>query len=381
MKTKEKWHSFECFIIKQGESAPEIATFAIDAYTLQTLSTVSRINDESKGYQRIINPRRTAAIRRFVEIPEAILPTSIVLATGDKPGFVKVSARSPIGETGKIWSATLKIKESSAYKPILVIDGQHRLVGITSSRHSPYPVPVTLLLDANLLVQMAHFEVINNKATRIPASHLNELRGMMFEQSAEDEEKLNSLLGQLGVRSLSSPAMVSELNGLNMIFEGILDFPSNKAGFVSSNTLRGLIDKSRSSGFLKYLPEDDDDDLRAYNSLWVGVSRKFSTRWKLETGLFQKFAAGETKKANVKSSQRLLHSASMSVIGSIADNELASASYRKKWLDNPTIIADLVQKEILGRIPSDFWEDSKLLIDNTSKGRDALRKTLEAQML
>lgn len=381
MQNKEKWLSFECFIIRQGEKAPEIATFAIDAYTLQNLSTVSRITDETKGYQRIINNRRLAAIRRFVEIPEAILPTSIVLATGDKPGFVKVSARKAIGETGRIWSATLSIKQSSAYKPILVIDGQHRLFGITSSKHSPYPVPVTLLLNADLLTQMAHFEVINNKATRIPASHLNELRGMMFEYSEADEEQLNSLLGQLGVRSLTSSAMVSELNGLNMIFEGILDFPSNEAGFVSSNTLRGLIDKSRSSGFLKYLPEDDNDDLLAYNSLWVGVSRKFSDRWKLETGFFQKYAAGETKKNNVKAAQRLLHSASISVIGSIADNELASASYRKKWLDNPAMIAELVQKEILGKIPNNFWSDENLLIDNTSKGKESLRKKLEAQMI
>jgi DGQHR domain-containing protein len=381
MTTKEKWLSFDCFIIKQGDKAPEIATFAIDAYTLDSISTVSRITDPSKGYQRIINPRRLVAIRRFVEIEEAILPTSIVLATGDKPDFIKISSRTPVGESGRIWSAKLKIKQSPNYKPLLVIDGQHRLCGIISSKHSPYPVPVTLLLGANRLVQMAHFEVINNKATRIPAAHLNELRGMMFDLSESDESKLNTLLGQLGVRSLSASALVSELNGPNMIFEDILDFPSNTAGFVSSNTLRGLIDKSRSSGFLKYLQEDADEHLRAYNALWVGVSQKFAARWKLETDLFQRAAAGEVKKNTVKSSQRLLHSASISVIGSIVDNELASSTFRKEWLENPAVIAKLVQRDIFSKVPTGFWDDPNLSIDNTSKGRDTLRRTLEEQML
>src|SRR4051812_40668643 len=146
MKIKSQWFSFDCFILKQGYNAPEIATFAIDAYDLQNLAAVSRIADEREGYQRIINPRKLASIRRYVEIPEAALPTGIVLASGDKSGYVEISGRQPIGDTGRIWSAKLRIKLSSDYRPLLVIDGQHRLFGITSSKISPYPVPVTLLL-------------------------------------------------------------------------------------------------------------------------------------------------------------------------------------------------------------------------------------------
>src|SRR5262249_19755399 len=152
----------------------------------------------------------------------------IVLATGDKPDIVKITDRRPIGETGRIWSAKLSVKLIDGYKPFLVIDGQHRLFGVTSSKLTPYPVPVTVLLDASNLVQMAHFEIINNKATRIPTAHLNELRGLMFNLSSDDENRLNSLLGQLGVTNLNASALVSELNGPTMIFEGILDFPSNK---------------------------------------------------------------------------------------------------------------------------------------------------------
>ena len=280
-----------------------------------------------------------------------------------------------------MWTAKLKVKLSARYKPFLVIDGQHRLYGITSSRLSPYPVPVTVLLGASNLVQMAHFEIINNKATRIPTAHLNELRALMYELTSADEERLKSLLGQLGVTSLESSALVSELNGPGMVFEGILDFPSNKAGFVSSNTLRQLIERSRESGFLNYLPEDDDDDLRAYNALWMGISRKFATRWKYELDLFSKFANGKTKRGEVKKQQRLLHSASLFVLGYIADTELASSSFRKKWLGDPKRISDLVQNEVFAKVPEAFWNDDSLEIDNTSKGRKRLRQQLEDQML
>jgi DGQHR domain-containing protein len=378
---KPTWLTFDCFIFKQGPKGPEIAVFAIDAYTLQNLATVSRIADEQKGYQRIINPRKQAAIRRYVEIPEAVLPTGIVLATGDKPGFVRVIDKSPIGDTGQMWVAKLEVKQNADYKPFLVIDGQHRLYGITASSVSPYPVPVTVLLEASKLVQMAHFEIINNKATRIPAAHLNELRAMMFDISSIDEEKLNSLLGQLGVTSLNSSALVSELNGPQMIFEGILDFPSNSAGFVSSNSLRQLVERSRASGFLRYLPDEDNEHLLAYNALWQGISKKFSQRWKHETDLFEEYANDKAKKSDVKAQQKLLHSGSLSVLGHIADSELASSTFRRKWLDEPKQISDLVQKEIFGAIPTGFWDNDELQVDNTSKGREALRKLIDEQMV
>ena len=86
---KPRWLTFDCFILRQGSKGPEIALFPIDAYALQDLATVSRIADERRGYQRIINPRKLAAIRRYVEIPEAVLPTGIVLASGERPGIIK----------------------------------------------------------------------------------------------------------------------------------------------------------------------------------------------------------------------------------------------------------------------------------------------------
>jgi hypothetical protein len=107
---------------------------------------------------------------------------------------------------------------------------------------------------------------------------------------------------------------------------------------------------------------------------------KFSKRWKYELSLFQKFANGEIKKGAVKADQRLLHSGSVSVLGDIADTELSSKTVRKKWLDDPSLIAEIIQKDIFEKVPANFWDNKDVLIDNTGKGRDSLRKVIDEQM-
>lgn len=377
MKAKKNWASIPCFILKQSDG-PRIALAAIDAYDLKELATVSRLADDKTGYQRIVNGRKKAAIARYVETPDSVLPTGIVLATGEEPGHVKIDDLVPIGATKRIWTATLNVRATASYKPFLVIDGQHRLYGITESTRSPYPVPVTILLEANKLQQMANFEVINNRATRISASHLNELRAAMYDLTEHETAELNKLLGYLGMRSLTAPSIVSELNGPDMAFEEILDYPSNgKKGFVSSNTLVKNIERSRTSGFLKFADEEGDDQLLAYNALWLGVQKKFQKRWDEEVKGFRKYAEDNGSKADARAMQKLLHSGSIAVLGEIADRELSPAPIRKRWQDSPDLIRDLVATEILANIPDNFWDDPKLLVDNTSKGRNQIREAIE----
>jgi DGQHR domain-containing protein len=380
MTTKKGWVSIPCFILKQGDG-PRIAIAAIDAYDLKEMATVSRIADGRMGYQRIVNGRKVAAIARYVETPDSVLPTGIVLATGEKAGQLKVEDLTPVGPTNQIWSATLLVRKSSSYKPFLVIDGQHRMYGITESTKAPYPVPVTILLEASKLQQMANFEVINNRATRIAASHLNELRAAMYDLTQEETAELNNLLGYLGMRSLTAASIVSELNGTGMAFEEILDYPSNgKCGFVSSNTLVNNVERSRSEGFLKFADEEGDDQLIAYNALWLGIQEKFQSRWEEEVGGVKEYAKGNANKADARANLKLLHSGSLAVIGKIADRELASGAVRKRWQDDPDVIKELVVDEVFANVPNNFWDDKELEVDNTGKGRDRLRAQLEAAL-
>ena len=156
------WHQFNCTIIKQNKDAPEIVVFACDAYDLYDISTISRITDPTRGYQRIVNKRRKTQISRFVEISQAALPTAIVIGIDTKRKYCRVEDRKLIPGTTNRWTAILKLRSQHGYKPCLIIDGQHRLEGIVNSSRDTFPIAVTGLLDASQLIQMSNFYIINN---------------------------------------------------------------------------------------------------------------------------------------------------------------------------------------------------------------------------
>ncbi|MGB6328535.1 MAG: DGQHR domain-containing protein [Halarcobacter sp.] len=379
LKETSKWYKFPCQIIQQGLKAPKIAILSADAYDISELSTISRVSGKKEGYQRIVNKRRAFALTKYVDIPESIIPTSIVLATEDNSDYIKLEKMEPIENTKNQWSAILKLRIFEGKKPCLVIDGQHRLEGIIHSLHDSYPVPITLLLGADIVTQMLHFIIINNKATRIPTSHINELMGSISKLNAGEEKRLQTLLGQLGVKSISDETFVAELNSEGKIFANILDFPSNKLQLVSSASLKGLIKSSRANGFLSYIEDDDYKQLIAFNLLWEGIKKKFSKRWMYERSLGTQFSNKKIKKTELNKNKKIFHSGAISVLGKIVDRELSSVSYRKIWNDNIEKVPDIVANDILANLPEKFWND--VVVDNTSKRKKELSLEIEDNLL
>lgn len=373
------WHSFPCQIIKQGEKAPQVAIFSADAYDIDDLSTVSRVSPETEGYQRIVNKRRAFALTKYVDIPESVIPTSIVLAAESNSSFIKFEKLELIDGSEDRWNAVIQMRVFEGVKPCLVIDGQHRLEGIINSTHSSFPIPVTLLLGADLVTQMLHFIIINNKATRIPTSHINELMGNITKLSENDEKSLHTLLGQLGVKSISNETFVAELNSEDKVFTNILDFPSNKLKLVSSASLKGLIKSSRANGFLSYIEDDDYKQLIAYNFLWQGIQKKFKDRWDHEKSLALDFSNKKIKKTELNKGKKLLHSGAITVLGKIVDRELSSVTNRKVWNNEIEKVPDIVEKEILGNLPKNFWDNAT--VDNTSKRKRELEKQIEENLI
>lgn len=374
-KKTSNWYEFPCQIIRQGVSAPQVAIFSANAYDIAELSTVSRVSEEQEGYQRIVNKRRAFALTKYVDIPESVIPTSIVLAAEKNNEYIKIDKLEQINGSENQWSAILKLRVFEGKKPCLVIDGQHRLEGIINSVHSTYPIPITLLLDADIVTQMLHFIIINNKATRIPTSHINELMGSISKLSLGEEKRLQVLLGQLGVKSISDETFVAELNGEDKVFANLLDFPSNKLQLISSASLKGLIKTSRSSGFLSYIEDDDYKQLIAFNLLWEGIKNKFLTRWELEKSLGEDFSNKKIKKPELNKNKKLFHSGAITVLGKIVDRELSSVSYRKIWTDNIEKVPEIVEKNILAKLPVKFWD--KVIVDNTSKRKKELISEIE----
>ncbi|MFW2553151.1 DGQHR domain-containing protein [Aliarcobacter butzleri] len=372
------WFTFPCQIIKQAKNAPEIAVFSCDAYDLFEVSTVSRLEQSSEGYQRMINKKRQNDISKYIDTPGALIPTSIVCAAEENEDLVKIVNKKQITGSHDRWTADLKIRTYKDKKPCLIIDGQHRLYGITGSSKPSFPISVNLLLNAKTVTQVLHFIIINNKATRIGNALINELKGNITHLSKKEDEELEHLLSQLGVESITDETFISLLNDEKNTFGNILDFKTNKMQLVSSQTLKTLIRKSRTSGFLSKIDNDDENQIKAYNYMWEAVKKSFQKRWDFELGLAEEVVLKTKTKKDFNSEKKILHSGAIDVMGSLLDEELKTMNYRKIWESDISKIYDITL-EILSKVPKAFWED--INIDNTSKGKRGFREKFEDAIL
>lgn len=373
-----KWYTFPCQIIKQAKNAPEIAVFTCDAYDLYEVSTVSRLEETSVGYQRMINKKRQHDISKYIDTPGALIPTSIVCAAEENDELVKIVNKKQIEGTTDRWSADLKIKVDKDKKPCLVIDGQHRLYGIVSSSKQSFPVSVNLLLNAKTVTQVLHFIIINNKATRIGNALINELKANVAHLSKKEDEELEHLLSQLGVDSITNETFISLLNDGKNAFGNILDFKTNKMQLVSSQTLKTLIKKSRTSGFLSKIDNDDESQIKAYNYMWEAVKKSFEKRWNFELHLAEEVTSKKKTKKDFNNEKKIFHSGAIDVMGGLLDDELKTTAYRRDWEGDIGKVYDITMT-ILSKVPKTFWED--ISIDNTSKGKREFREKFESAIL
>jgi len=370
------WKEFPCQIIKQS-SGPEIAVFTCDAYELNDLSTISRLGEDSEGYQRVLNKRKRNQISEYVNSPSSILPTSIVAAANHDEELVKIEKKDLIEGSENRWYGVIKLRTLKGKKPCLIIDGQHRLKGIISSAKIDFPVSVNLLLNTPTVLQILHFIIINTTATKIQNAMLNELKADIAKLTKKEEDELDSLLQQLGVESITDESFVSLLNDATMIFGNMLDYKTNKIRYISSETIKKSISKSRKDGFLSLIEEDSNKQLLAYNYAWTGVKKAFKKRWDFEIDLAKK--AYDTKNKNVKIKdlnleKKLFHTGSLTVLSEILDTELMARSNRRKWLNDLEKI-EVIIYQLLKSVPNSFWEE--ISVDNTSKGRVSFEKSMD----
>ena len=128
--------------VRQGERL--LFSFAVDGKKLPLFSTVSRIHrDDSQSLGEFQRPEalaHIAAIRRYLEGSDALLPNALVVAFDGRVKFTsKVKAKDPADViSGEI---TIPIDEDLADedKPGWIVDGQQRSAAIRDARVDDFP--------------------------------------------------------------------------------------------------------------------------------------------------------------------------------------------------------------------------------------------------
>lgn len=167
-----------CIVFKQRTSAnsPQYALFEMPVHEVLQWAAIRRREDEREGPQRRLSKAKINAIRRFFQLDERNTIPPAVTVTLDLPAnAVQPVATSPHEVASlKILSFDVPDDATPQQKPGLVIDGQHRLLGMDAFDHD-CRVSIVALLDVDDMEKAFQFLVINNKATRVPTDHIRTL--------------------------------------------------------------------------------------------------------------------------------------------------------------------------------------------------------------
>ena len=280
--------NYTCLVYKQKEtpSVPLFCIFHAPVGEILQWADIKRLDEEDRGPQRRTSTSKVRAISRFMSGDEAnTIPTSIVLtlnidpamlAIGDTCSIIKIlTVDNPEPQAGLQLDTIIK-------KPGLVIDGQHRLLGINEFNSSTH-VNVVCLLNANDTETAFQFMVINNKASKVSTDHIRAL-SLQYE---EDE-----LSKRLSVARLTLHPNVGFVGLIdtdeNSPFKGMISWP------VDQSTSRIIVPSSIETA-LSYIQQQkikqfDSEDILIdfFYAIWNTIKEKWSTIWEQQYKLLTK---------------------------------------------------------------------------------------------
>jgi len=106
------------------------------------------LNPPLKDWQRPLIEERWKAIRDRFSMPRELMPNPILLAV-DKREHVEVQPLVLHGQQTPVFVFNVDRDLPSGQRPLWILDGQHRVTGMSESSQSENPIPVVILHDSN----------------------------------------------------------------------------------------------------------------------------------------------------------------------------------------------------------------------------------------
>lgn len=171
----------------------DITMFKVDFWQKDKMDT-----DEDQGYQRVMNDSHAQNISSYLQKPESLLPTSILVSTRKNvPDF----------EKGKL--------TISKY-PLFIVDGQHRIAGLriaiqdkALNTWKDASLPVILLSGFDKFEEMTQFVDLNTKQKKVETNLALEL---MYEMAKLNSEMRKRYVEEGNDWKIRAIKMVNEIN-------------------------------------------------------------------------------------------------------------------------------------------------------------------------
>lgn len=166
---------------RQEDESPQYAVLVAPADDVLKWAAIRRREDEVGGPQRRLNKSKINAIRRFFSLDKRnTIPPAMTVTLNVSPDDITDS------------EITIRVPDGAAdeEKPGLVIDGQHRLLGL---KDLGYHVAVVALLNVDDMEKAFQFLVINKKVTPVSPDLIRTL-ALDYEQDALKERLVTARL-------------------------------------------------------------------------------------------------------------------------------------------------------------------------------------------
>lgn len=376
----EQRQYFGCRVVQRKNERETIAFFAFYARVkdVRKWCGIKRAKDFPDGTQRILRPSRSRAVTRFFERGSTnTIPSNILLAfepgltnfTSFNDGIATCISGFDINNDcdGQIDWGVLKFlvenDQPEHLRPALIVDGQHRLDGMSNFAKENLPVLFVALIDTPPKEQAFHFIVINSKSVRVSTDNA---KSIVANLSSDDEKVLEERLIDAGVSYAGKSAILKDINDLDFSpFRNMLDWEYNRT--TKSSDKKGLVQLTAVEVGLRYvrdqldfmnLAEDDDTLIEVFCAIWRAVKGEFLQLW----GTHDTFMT----KANITALNeflvdRLKASWADDALGALdADNlERKTRTYLRSlsvefWISEWSIkIQD--NANVRGRIKDDLW--------------------------
>jgi len=274
-------YHYPCLVYRQrpdSQDAPTFCIFHAPVAEILQWAAIKRLAEEPGAPQRRINPVKLAAIKNFlITEPKNTIPPSVILNIRLSEEEMKRLLNPDVQ------LHTLNIEVEGPQLPGLVIDGQHRLLGINEF-NPDCQVTVVALLNADDAEIAFQFLVINHKATKVSGDLFRALALHYEEKQLETRLKTARLIFNANLRFVGL-VDVEESSP----FKGIIDWGNNPE--AQRIVVPAAIEASMS--YIQQqkvrLLESDDVLLDFFYSIWRTVKQRWSSLWNKDSKLLKKF--------------------------------------------------------------------------------------------
>jgi DGQHR domain-containing protein len=331
---------------------------------------IRRVQDFPEGTQRVFRKTRVRKITRFLESdPINTIPNNLLLAFN--PGQTTfTSMDSTIKQLfpdedllnncdGLVdWGFldfSFEPDRAEHLRPALIVDGQHRLFGMSNFETEDLPVTVVSLVEATLQEQAFQFIVVNNKAVRVATTTAKSI----IADIDVNEDVLQERLLTAGIAYGDMSPTLRDIDDLpTSPFYKLLRWERNREGIqlVPLTAIEQSLRFLRAT-FANYLEEDEDSLVEIFLAIWRAIKECYPDLWGKDNKFMTKVNINALNEFIVKR----LKSASEFGLVDIFDVE-----------DVKRMVLT-----ILDNIPKEFWErDWSIKIQDNTNVREQIQDDL-----